>query len=77
MKRRTMKATVIKSGLALLMCLSMFIGSTFAWFTDQVSSATNIIQSGSLDIEMQWAKEYDGEYTVWKNAAGRKTLFSP
>ena len=70
MKRRTMKATVIKSGLALLMCLSMFIGSTFAWFTDQVSGATNIIQSGSLDIEMQWAKEYDGEDTVWKNAAG-------
>ena len=43
------------SVLALLLCVSMLIGSTFAWFTDSVTSAGNIIKSGTLKISMKWA----------------------
>lgn len=30
----------------------MFIGTTFAWFTDSVSSGVNRIQAGNLDVEV-------------------------
>jgi len=36
------------------MCVSMLIGSTFAWFTDSVTSSGNIIKSGTLDVTMEW-----------------------
>ena len=48
------KRALLMSGLALLMCVSMLIGSTFAWFTDSVTSAGNIIKSGTLDVTMEW-----------------------
>ncbi len=52
-KRKTKHALLI-SGLALLLCVSMLIGSTFAWFTDSVTSSGNIIKSGTLDVTMMW-----------------------
>ena len=53
-KTKSTKRALLMSALALLMCVSMLIGSTFAWFTDSVTSAGNIIQSGTLDVEMYW-----------------------
>lgn len=41
---------------SLLACVTMLIGTTFAWFTDSVTSANNIIKSGNLDVEMYWAE---------------------
>ena len=69
-KTRSSAKALFRSGLALLLCVSMFIGSTMAWFTDRVVSHGNIIQSGDLQIDMQWAAEYKGEETVWNDAAG-------
>lgn len=40
------------SVLALILCFLMLIGTTFAWFTDSVSSDNNIITAGNLDIEL-------------------------
>ena len=40
------------SGLALLLCISMLIGSTFAWFTDSVTSGNNKIAAGTLDVQL-------------------------
>lgn len=34
------------------MCVSMLIGSTFAWFTDSVTSGNNKIVAGTLDIAL-------------------------
>ena len=51
----------------------MLIGTTFAWFTDSVTSSSSIIKSGTLDVEMYWT---DGTKTIptadadWNNAAG-------
>ena len=42
----------LKSALSLLLCVSMLIGSTFAWFTDSVTSAGNKIQAGTLDVQL-------------------------
>ena len=53
-KIKSTKRALLASGLALLMCISMLVGSTFAWFTDSVTSSGNIIKSGTLDVTMEW-----------------------
>ena len=50
-KKNTKKA-LLMSCLSLLLCFSMLLGTTFAWFTDEVKSGTNIIAAGNLDIEL-------------------------
>ena len=42
-KKRSTKRALLLSALSLLMCISMLIGSTFAWFTDSVTSGSNVI----------------------------------
>lgn len=49
------KRALITSVLSLAVCVVMLLGSTFAWFTDSVVSAGNIIKSGKLDVELAWA----------------------
>ena len=41
----------LKSSVAVLfLCVVLLIGATFAWFTDSVSSGTNVIKAGNLKI---------------------------
>ena len=54
-KQKSTKRALLLSALSLLMCVSMLVGTTFAWFTDSVTSAGNIIKAGNLDVEMYWA----------------------
>ncbi len=49
---KTTKRALIASALSLLICVSMLIGSTFAWFTDNASTAGNTIISGNLDVQL-------------------------
>ena len=46
------KRALLTSVLAIVVCITMLIGSTFAWFTDTASTAVNKIVSGTLDIEV-------------------------
>ena len=72
-KMKGTKRSLLMSALALLLCVSMLIGSTFAWFTDSVTSAGNIIKSGTLNVEMYWADGTEAvpaaDSTAWTNAA--------
>ena len=63
-KTRSTKRALLMSGLALLMCVSMLIGSTFAWFTDSVTSAGNKIQSGTLKLDLEL---YDADNKTWNS----------
>ena len=47
---RYTKKALLASVLSLVICVSMLIGTTFAWFTDTATSGVNTIQSGTLDI---------------------------
>lgn len=49
---KSTKRALLTSVLALFLCFTMLLGTTFAWFTDSVTSANNIIKSGNLDIEL-------------------------
>ncbi len=51
-KQKSAKRALLYSALSLVVCVSMLIGSTFAWFTDNVSAAGNIIKSGILDVDL-------------------------
>ena len=49
---KTTKRALLSSVIALLVCFTMLLGTTFAWFTDSVTSGVNKIQSGNLDVEL-------------------------
>ena len=46
------KHSLLMSLLSLLLCLSMLVGTTFAWFTDSVISGINVIAAGNLDVNL-------------------------
>ena len=50
MKNR--KRALLGSVLALLLCIALFTGTTFAWFTDTVSSEDNQVSTGTLKIDL-------------------------
>ena len=56
---------------ALALCFTTMIGSTFAWFTDSVESENNVITAGNLDIEVKYT--LDGE--TWADLEGATGLF--
>ncbi len=67
-KTKSTKRALLMSGLALVMCVSMLIGSTFAWFTDSVTSAGNKIVSGNLNIDMSVMDENGTYQSVKENS---------
>ena len=49
---KTTKRALLSSVMAMLICITMLIGTTFAWFTDSASTAVNKIQAGNLDVQL-------------------------
>ena len=68
---KSTKRALLTSALAILMCVAMLIGTTFAWFTDTASTAVNKIQSGNLDVALEMST--DG--TTWESAEGKTLTF--
>ena len=64
---KSSKRALLLSALAIVLCIAMLIGTTFAWFTDTASTGVNKIVAGNLDIELQM-KGNDGK---WVNAEGK------
>ncbi len=46
------KRALLASVLSLLLCISMLVGSTFAWFTDSATTGVGNIVAGTLDIDL-------------------------
>ena len=51
-KSKNTKRALWASILSMLVCVAMLVGSTFAWFTDSVSTSVNRIQAGTLKIDL-------------------------
>ena len=64
--QKATKRALLTSVMALVMCVVMLVGTTFAWFTDTASTAVNKIQAGNLDIELQM-KNNDGKWVDAEN----------
>ena len=50
--RVSTKRALVLSLLSMLLCVSMLVGSTYAWFTDTATTAVNKIQAGTLDVAL-------------------------
>ncbi len=77
---KTTKRALVSSALVLILCVSMFIGNTFAWFTDTASTSVNRIQAGNLDIEVYYATPadlVDGKVPddAWKKISADESVF--
>ncbi|MBO5315224.1 MAG: hypothetical protein J6B48_02215 [Clostridia bacterium] len=68
---KTTKRALFSSVVALLLCFTMLLGTTFAWFTDSAASGSNVITAGNLDIVVEYT--LDGEN--WANLDGATDLF--
>ena len=51
--KKATKRALLTSVTALVMCVVMLVGTTFAWFTDTASTGVNKITSGNLHVEIQ------------------------
>ena len=56
----------------ILVCCLLFVGTTYAWFSDSVSSNNNIITAGTLDVEL----EYSTDGTVWAPVSENTSILS-
>ena len=71
------KKALFMSMLSLLLCFTMLMGATFAWFTDTVKSTNNRIQAGNLDVDLVMYKQNDaGEWGYHSIAGGNGDIFS-
>lgn len=77
---KSTKRALLTSALALLMCVTMLVGATFAWFTDTASTGVNKIQAGNLKMEVSYKNTSDGAFTVLNestNVFKQDTLWEP
>ena len=77
----TTKRALLSSVMAMLICITMLIGTTFAWFTDSASTGVNKIVSGNLKVDIIGAnidshieKLY---FTKATGAGGENLLWEP
>ena len=56
--KKTRKA-LLSSIVALMLCFSMFVGTTMAWFTDTATTGVNTIQAGELKVDIVDATNTD------------------
>ena len=81
---KSTKRALLGSIMAMVLCLAMLVGATFAWFTDTASTGVNKIQAGKLDVALemkdaagQWVSA-EGKTLNWvKAAAGEQVLWEP
>ena len=69
--KKATKRALLTSVMALVMCVVMLVGTTFAWFTDTASTGVNKIQAGNLDVALEMST--DG--TKWESAEGKTLTF--
>ena len=79
--KRATKRALLTSIMALVMCVVMLVGTTFAWFTDTASTGVNKIQAGNLDIKVEYRTSFEGDWKTLDDATdlfgAAGTLFEP
>ena len=77
MNKKSTKRALLSSVLSLVLCMAMLIGTTFAWFTDSVTSGRNKIQSGNLDVELYYSVlDETGAWTEYQKVTKDTKVFN-
>ena len=66
---KSTKTALLTSFTSLLLCFAMLLGTTFAWFTDTVTSGVNQIVAGNLDVELYHKSKNVSEEKVTSETA--------
>ena len=67
------KRALLTSVMALVMCVVMLVGTTFAWFTDTATANINKIEAGNLDVQLFYANNADGVSAGWTELTNNST----
>lgn len=72
-KSKFTKRALISSAISLILCMAMFMGSTYAWFTDTASANVNTITAGNLDVDLvdKNGATLSGKSLEWKTDDNR------
>ena len=74
--QKATKRALLTSVMALVMCVVMLVGTTFAWFTDTASTGVNKIQAGNLDVELlMYKKNTDESYDYVNISKDKDPIF--
>ena len=65
--KNSVRRSLIVSATALVLTVAMLIGTTFAWFTDSVTSGRNHIQAGNLDVELEYKNSTNTDFAPVTN----------
>lgn len=71
--KKVQKKQLIVGISSLFMCLAMFVGTTFAWFTDTASTNVNKIEAGTLQVELQMKNPANSD--EWISAENQSLKF--
>ena len=70
------KISLIFSLITIMLCMALFMGTAYAWFTDSSENKNNVIKTGTLNVEMYFTSaEQNPETAVWTKA-GDEAMFS-
>ena len=69
--RKATKRALLTSVMALVMCVVMLVGTTFAWFTDTASTSVNTIKAGNLNVEIQGSDGKSIDTLKWIDKDGK------
>ena len=74
--KKATKRALLTSVMALVMCVVMLVGTTFAWFTDTASTAVNKIVAGNLDVDIvgEDGKTLDGKTLNFVNKENQSNI---
>jgi predicted ribosomally synthesized peptide with SipW-like signal peptide len=53
--------------MAMILCFAMFVGTTYAWFTDSVTSTGNKVVAGTLKVDLELKSHEDDTYSSIKD----------
>ena len=79
--QKATKRALLTSVMALVMCVVMLVGTTFAWFTDTASTGVNKIVAGNLDVDIIEENSENHvsmlNFTKAADAEGEELLWEP
>lgn len=64
---KSTKSRLMASMLVMVLCVTAFFGSTYAWFTDEVTSTGNKIEAGNLEVDLL-LKNDQGQFVSIKDS---------
>ena len=75
--RKSLKKALLTTITSMVLCISMLLGTTFAWFTDSVTSGNNKIVAGNLAVDLEMLVEEDDGTAEWESIkTSRKPIFN-